>query len=404
MRKARLNLWDPPRQGKLGMDIPRESAMPTMKAEPFMDKPTTQSAPPSRRRKRLGKGEWTLVVCFLLILGAIPASYAGLEWLRAFCVYIGTAALIGAFTNRIAIHALFDPWPSRRLRLPYTGIIEIERRRIEQALMTAVSERLVTPEVLAEELRDSDQLGRIRDEAVRALRRAAEEWPPEGVNGAAGERVTEFALAQSRAALERALDNDRLMEALGRRIGAAIERILDSEDSYELIRGRFVKISGRLGVIGHVTGVTDYDEVTYKVIDGIKDEMSSLWSEPGKVRALMRPWLRKTEAILEADPALSREMGEFVSGEAREGLMRVAERLEEWDIRSSRGVEQFIDYAVRRFDVRQVVGRALAKLSTEEVKQLVLKHSREHLGWLEVWGGVLGGVGGTLLWVLSPWL
>src|SRR5690606_15972553 len=115
---------------------------------------------------------------------------------------IGTAALIGAFTNRIAIHALFDPWPSRRLRLPYTGIIEIERRRIEQALMTAVSERLVTPEVLAEELRDSDQLGRIRDEAVRALRRAAEEWPPEGVNGAAGERVTEFALAQSRAALE----------------------------------------------------------------------------------------------------------------------------------------------------------------------------------------------------------
>ncbi len=48
-----------------------------------------------------------------------------------------------------------------------------------------------------------------------------------------------------------------------------------------------------------------------------------------------------------------------------------------------------------------VVRHGMARLSTEELKEVVLRHSRRHLAWLEVWGGVMGAAGGALMWVVS---
>jgi hypothetical protein len=356
------------------------------------------------RPRRLEKGEWTLIVCIAVMLAGIPAHYLGLSWLRAACVYIGSAALIGAFTNRIAIHALFDPWPSRLVSLPYTGIIEIERKRIEQAIMNAVAERLITPEILSEELKEADSLLLLRDEAASVVRSLSDGGPAWVPDGAAGKGIAEAATAYSREVLERVLTNDRLLEALGTRMQEVTEEVLERPESFAMVRERFRSFAGPLGAIGHFTGVTDYDEVTFRILDGVRAELGDVWSDPERLRGLVSPWVRTAERSVGADPVLMREMRDFASMEFREATGRMADRLEQWDVRNSEAVDKFVDYAVSRFDVRQIVGRALNKLSTEEVKQLILKHSREHLGWLEVWGGVLGAAGGAILWALSPWL
>jgi len=368
--------------------------------------PVAKPAPPKHeppRKRRFEKGEWTLVACLAVILCAVPAHYAGLPWLRAACVYIGSAALIGAFTNRIAIHALFDPWPSRSLSLPYTGIIEMERKRIEQAIMSAVAERLITPEILSEELKESDLLLRLRDEVVSTVRSFAENGKGLPADHEAGPRIVEAVTHYSREAVARALFNDGLMNALGTRMQSVTREVLERPESFDLVRERFAKYAGRIGRIGHVTGVADYDEMTYRILDGIERELETVWGDPQRLREIVGPWLEAAEQSA-LDPQLSGAIGDFFSQEFRQGLHRIAERLEQWDVRHSKAIDNFVDYVVQRVDVRLVVGRALGKLSTEEVKQLVLKHSRQHLGWLEVWGGVLGAVGGALLWALSPWL
>ena len=47
--------------------------------------------------------------------------------------------------------------------------------------------------------------------------------------------------------------------------------------------------------------------------------------------------------------------------------------------------------------IEEMIDARLNELSSEDVKSIVQKMIREHLGWLVVWGGILGGVIGLIV-------
>jgi uncharacterized membrane-anchored protein YjiN (DUF445 family) len=337
----------------------------------------------------MSKGDWTILASLGVAFAGLAAARTGMAGIGVACVYIGAAAFVGCATNRVAIRALFDPWPSRRWKLPYTGVLEREREEIEEAIVDAVGGGIITPEALAEGIRESQALAQLRDEAAGLLRRM-------GDTQAAG-LLVELGFS----AVRRAVENDRVMAGLSAEVRRLLEESLESDECYAMVRRNFRELAGPLGELGHATGVADYDEVTYRIIDALRAEAQGEWTSAIALRRAAEEWLTSTEHAISRDgdepSALRRELAREFGRE----LESAAQRLEGWDVEADPFIRRLVEVLARELDVRAVVRRALAGLETEAVKQLVLKHSRRHLAWLEVWGGVLGAAGGALLWVAS---
>jgi uncharacterized membrane protein YheB (UPF0754 family) len=89
--------------------------------------------------------------------------------------FVGPAvgAVIGYFTNYLAVKMLFRPYTEKRigrLRLPFTpGVIPRRRKDLARALGEAVGKRLVTREDLAALLLSDDSVKAMTDVAVQAV-------------------------------------------------------------------------------------------------------------------------------------------------------------------------------------------------------------------------------------------
>jgi uncharacterized membrane protein YheB (UPF0754 family) len=51
--------------------------------------------------------------------------------------------------------------------------------------------------------------------------------------------------------------------------------------------------------------------------------------------------------------------------------------------------------------IERIIDQRLAELTPEHVKTIVEDIIRQHLGWLVVWGGVVGGLMGLLIAIVS---
>ncbi len=124
---------------------------------------------------------------------------------------------------------------------------------------------------------------------------------------------------------------------------------------------------------GQMIAPADYDVMTGAIRDGIK---------------------AKVEA------ALQTEDGE-PTREVRSLIEAAGSRIKGWDIRSDTVAQRLASAAVQKFDVRSIVTQSLGEYSAMDVKELLVSLSRHHLTWLEVYGGVFGAVGGSVMWLLT---
>ena len=304
-----------------------------------------------RRRDRaatiptMSKGTWSIVISLAVLTAG--AVCLGLGWLVAGSglLYVGGSAAIGAITNRIAIKAIFSPWPSRRFPLPGTGLVERNHQRIIEAIADSVAKDLITAETLRRWLSEADFFVSVRDQAAREVRKLAAD--PE----------------------MRATWSEHLRVALRRRL----EDVVNSNRVYNAVRSFFVSKSGLVGKIGNFTGLGDYDSITYRIVDAIRSRLGD-WMGEGST------WFDEQFA---------------------EALSEAADGLGRWDIQHSQRLEEMIEFVVRNVDVRAIVVHSLQRFEPQEVRRLVEDFSKEHLGLLEVWGAVLGAIAGGAIWGAS---
>ncbi len=293
----------------------------------------------------MSKGTLSILISLLVLAAGAILLAAGRLTAGSALLYVGGSAVIGAVTNRIAIHAIFSPWPSRKLALPGTGLVERNHEQIVEAIADAVARDLITPETLTEWLAQADFFVNLRNQAATEVRRVAAD--PE----------------------QRKAWSDQFRLALRARLG----EVMESSRLYRAVRDFFSERAGIVGKIGHFTGLSDYDSVTYRIVDSIRDRVDE-WMGEGNT------WFDEQFA---------------------EALDEAAGRLEHWDLRRSEKVADWIGYVVAELDVRQIVQHSLGKFAPDEVRQLVQEFSRDHLALLEVWGAVLGAVAGGAIWAVS---
>jgi uncharacterized membrane-anchored protein YjiN (DUF445 family) len=310
---------------------------------PETDETSKRALPP--HAKRLDKGLLTVLLC-LAALGAGAAMRFLLPGTAAeLTLYVGAAGLIGAMTNRMAIEALFSPWPTRRLALPYTGLIERNRLAIIDAIAETVSGELLTREALLNWLREGGVIEKLRSSASQQVRHLA------GHEGPSAE-------------LRR-----RISRALRQRLVAA----LDSPAVYREVREFVRSKAGVAGMVGHVTGISDYDNLTYSILDGVKQKVNDvLVTDVGS-----------------ASPQLSA------------ALNAAADALDQWDLADDPAIGELMSTLVDHLEVHSIVHDSLGRYSPEEIKLLIQRLSRRHLAWLEVYGGLFGALGGAGMFLIA---
>jgi uncharacterized membrane protein YheB (UPF0754 family) len=237
------------------------------------------------RRREMNWGWLAFFLSLALAVGGGAATYLHDTWWTGLLFHVGIAAFVGCATNKIATAALFDPWPSRRLRLPGTGVIRGRADKIAREVGRTVGERILTPEYVS---------------------------------------------ARSAEAIQSAV-------AAGR---------LDSDEVFFAVRRVIEDAGGIAGKVGHLTGVTDYDVLTHKAIDSIKEHAKEL-----------------------KDPASE--------------------------------LHSLIEKSALAIDVPRIVREKLLEFGPQGMRDLAYDLSREHLVWLEVWGAVFGGAVGVPVWWIA---
>jgi uncharacterized membrane protein YheB (UPF0754 family) len=150
-------------------------------------------------------------------------------------------------------------------------------------------------------------------------------------------------------------------EASKNRIVSAMHRALDNEQFYLLLRDRVIKGYARKHralAIANAAGIIDYDDLLYKVIAASKDMIEKHFEEGVRV-----VW------------------NELVSQK---------EKMEEQ-------LSTMVEMALDHFDLAMTVRNRLNQFSPGEIKEKVKEGASDYLGWIEIWGGVLGAMVGLLM-------
>ena len=144
-------------------------------------------------------------------------------------------------------------------------------------------------------------------------------------------------------------------------IVSAMLRTLDNEEFYFLLRDRILKEYARKHralAIANVLGIIDYDDLPYKIIDASKDMIKKHFRE--------------------AVPVIWKE------------LSSQQEKLEEQLL-------TMMEAALDHFNLAVTVQDRLNQFSPREIKEKVKEGAAHYLGWIEIWGGLLGGMVGLFL-------
>jgi uncharacterized membrane protein YheB (UPF0754 family) len=279
-----------------------------------------------------------LVLCFLMGAGfVLRFGGKGYASLSNILICIGFSGLVGQLTNKLAVRMILDyvhiQLGFTQIRVPGSGLLQ---RNLTQ-LIDFVSEgsvEILNKAVVIKELREQAVLEKLLS-AMREQSNTAE--------------VKSKVISVTLKALESAMENDQF---------------------YFLLRDSIIKKYAqkhRALAIANAAGVIDYSDLTYKIIDGLKDSAHQLQSSP------------------EAKNQLG-AMAQVVW----ENLSSNTEKLEEQ-------LSAMVGMALNRFDLAAAVRNRLAQFSPLEIKQKVEEGAADYLGWIEIWGGVLGAMVGLLM-------
>jgi hypothetical protein len=251
------------------------------------------------------------------------------------------SGLIGFLTNWLAVTMLFQPRQERPVF--GQGLIPAQKERVAWRLSEAISEDLINEDVIKEKIRRSRIVRRYREKAVQAMHAVARDE---------AFRRDLKALAESYA--QRVLRAPAVQKKIARFI---IERL-------EAQAGE--------GLGGVILGA-------YRTL-GERDFRRRIDALVARLPESVEPALEEMDYLLDRLPAhLEKRSGRF-----EEATTRLVLRF------------------VEDLDVQQMVRERMAAYDEQKLERLFKKTSNEQLNYIKYLGGILGTVGGLVIWAPGP--
>lgn len=280
------------------------------------------------------------------VTGAVSAAIAGVSFAlpepwRRMVFLVGSAAFVGWGTNAVAIRMLFDRFKVLGIPIPFTGVIPAKRQALIGAIAHSVANKLVQPGALKEQVLKSDFVSALVEVARDRLRHASSD-------DATVARILEEVSARGKAMMK----SPRVRDHLHRKLEAGIRE-----------KGFLAR------------ALVDPTAVGNAIVDTAHTFLTDLPSDPDA-------------------KARIRELAEQVPAAGSAEAKALEEKLRPL-------AEGMLEATLARIDVDRIVRTNLEGYTDAQIKDMVLRATAEHLGWLEVWGGVLGAISGVAMHFLS---
>lgn len=314
-------------------------------------------------------------------------------------------ALIGYITNDIAVRMLFRPhraWYIRGFHIPFTpGIIPKERGRIAREVGKAVSENLMSREVIGKNLLSDEMIGKLRSAIEKFIDR--QRHNDETLGEFLGHYLTEdeigTALGSMRSGFTGLVSEKLRDPELGDRIAgiAADQIIVKLRDKGELLKavsGRLTEAAGGLlgSAINRILG-GKAAEITDSIIGSLRDPLSRLLSR--NIREIMEKnaaGIVGSMAESESAKLMQKPVRELLAGK-EELLQKVTESL----IGAYRHlVTEKLPAMLQAFNLSKVIENRINEMDIDEAEQVLLSVMKKELNAVVWFGAGLGFIMGFI--------
>ena len=299
-----------------------------------------------------------------------------------FPVVVG--ALIGWFTNKVAIKMIFRPLRAHYLfgyKIPFTpGIIPKGHDRIARSIGN-IGENLVKIESIKETLLSDNILGRINayiDDFIIRQTKNGETLREFIAHAVPADVINELILNTKddmAAELNRMLNNSEFINSVSDKIIEHVELKINSLD-----------ILG-LGVFASLTGIqrriNSYlrNSIRKVLRDNIRTIIEN--NAEGIVYSICNKGINKVMSI----PVCN------IVNEQRSSI----DAFKEYLINGyKKGVDKYLPRIVENINISKIVEKSVLELDVLEVEKLLLDVIANELRWIEVFGAILGGLIGIL--------
>lgn len=314
-------------------------------------------------------------------------------------------ALIGYITNDIAVRMLFRPhraWYIKGFHIPFTpGIIPKERGRIAREVGKAVSENLMSREVIGKNLLSDEMIGKLRSAIEKFIDR--QRHNDETLGEFLGHYLTEdeigTALGSMRSGFTGLVSEKLRDPELGDRIAgiAADQIIVKLRDKGELLKavsGRLTEAAGGLlgSAINRILG-GKAAEITDSIIGSLRDPLSRLLSR--NIREIMEKnaaGIVGSMAESESAKLMQKPVRELLAGK-EELLQKVTESL----IGAYRHlVTEKLPAMLQAFNLSKVIENRINEMDIDEAEQVLLSVMKKELNAVVWFGAGLGFIMGFI--------
>lgn len=312
--------------------------------------------------------------------------------IQIFIVNPIVGAIIGYFTNWLAIKMLFRPYKQKKLfgyPLPFTpGLIPKERRRLAEKMGETVGKYLLTDQILTEAFANSDfehSIDRFIDDGIYKLRTSSLQLRdvlnvPEGLFPFRADFSRDYLVEQAGSLL--------LGEGMLSKLPLAaefIEKLLIDQPAIEENLKQFTAKTIEEGV-GRWASIFVNEEKVYQnlkkgLIAYLKNEETKSFLSDELTKALPR-W-----AAFGEEKLLSLKLSDLVS-------RLDTETVEKWKAFFRKGIRYLVEkgavHVVEGMDIQKLVENRINDFEMEEAEEIILSVVKRELNAITVLGGVLG--------------
>ena len=254
---------------------------------------------------------------------------------------LSVSGLIGFLTNWLAITMLFQP-REKRVLIPQ-GLIPAQRERVIYRLSEAISRELINADIIKQKIQESGVIGRYRDLALGVVRGVVED---------PGFRTDLKGLA-----------SDYAQEVLGS----------------DTVRRELASLA-----------VQKVEEQAGQGLGGVALRLYRTFAEDDFQRRVDRALAELPQAVT---PLLDR-----IDAALDEVPAKVEARADEIEDVATRTVLSFVE----GFDVQAMISEKARGFDEAQLEGLLKSTSNEQLNYIQYLGGILGVVGGLVIWSPGP--
>lgn len=249
---------------------------------------------------------------------------------------VSVSGWIGFLTNWLAITMLFQPRDERPI--VGQGVIPAQRERVAWRLAQAVSDELINEAIIGEKIRDSGIAERYRTLALSVV--------------------------------DDVLDDEIFRDELRRLIRRYLHRVLATE----AVQDQIVTFTARQ-MERSVDGLPGLALQAYRLFDE-GDFQTRLRTAVQRLPDSLDPMLDELDPLLDRIPAELEQRGDAIDDLIMQTVLRFVEQID---------VERIVLDNVRNYDERQL-------------EMLLKRTTNEQLTYIKYLGGVLGTLGGLVIW------